>query len=86
MLKMDDLYPQTNGGSVLRQLIIQVATPRPFDREGTDLTTYKGISGRYDSWHKLESLGSQVANAMFDAVAAKRRKAEKHAGSKGSGL
>ncbi len=81
MLKMDDLYPQTNGESALRQLIVQVATPRPFDREETDLTTYKGISERYDSWHKLEGLGSQIANAMFDAVAAKRRKAGKDAGS-----
>lgn len=75
MLKMDDLYPQPNGESALRQLIVQLANPKPFDRDQTDIATYKGIVVRYDSWEKLEDLGARMANAIFDAASARMRDA-----------
>lgn len=75
MLKMDDLYPQPNGESALRQLIVQLAKPKPFDRDQTDIATYKGIVERYDSWEKLEELGGRMANAIFDVVVARMRDA-----------
>lgn len=73
ILRLDDLYPQPNGESALRQLIVQVAQPKPFDREQTDIATYKGIVERYDSWEKLEELGGLIANSMFDAVVGRER-------------
>ena len=75
ILKMDDLYPQPNGESALRQLIVQLANPKPFDRDQTDIATYKGIVERYDSWEKLEDLGARMANAIFDAASARMRNA-----------
>lgn len=75
MSRMDDLYPQPNGESALRQLIVQLATPRPFDRDRMDIATYKGIVERYDSWEKLEEIGGRMANALFDTVVIRKRDA-----------
>ncbi len=82
MLNFDRLYPQPNGESALRQLIVQLNVPRPYDREETDVRTYKSIAERYDSWTKLEHLGMQIANTLFDRLLdeaeAKRRRKEPH--------
>lgn len=68
LLTLDALYPQPNHQSALRQLLVQIASPRPYDREKTDLATYKDLSARYDSWPKLERIGVRFSNAVFDRL------------------
>lgn len=65
MAGFDHLYPQPDGESATRQLAVQLASPRPYDREATDLATYKGLIERYNSWAKLEPLSRLVSNELF---------------------
>lgn len=65
--KFDDLYPQPNGQSATQQLLVQLALPRPFDLEGTNLKEYKGLDPK---WHSFESVAetlSQLAVGILDA-------------------
>ena len=68
LLTFDDLYPQPNGHSAFKQLIVQVATPKPYDRSDTDVSKYKKLDERYDSWEKLDALGGSIASTLFQSM------------------
>ena len=68
MLTFDALYPQPNGQSAFKQLLVQLAKPRPYDRSDTDVTQYKRLDERYDSWAKLDGLAGSIAGNLFDAM------------------
>lgn len=65
LMPFDELYPQPNGQSAFKQLVVQVANPKPFDRNDTDVSRYKKLDQRYDSWDKLDALGRSIASSLF---------------------
>jgi hypothetical protein len=64
----DRLYPQPAEASALQQLAIQLATPQPYDLEGTHLAEYKGLESRWHEWSAVEAVTSDLAAAILDQI------------------
>lgn len=64
----DGLYPQPNGESPSQQLAIQLAQPRPYDLEDTNLTEYKNLSPRWHDWKAVEAVCQELAARILDDV------------------
>ena len=64
----DRLYPQPGGASALQQLAIQLATPQPYDLEGTRLAEYKGLDSRWHEWSAVVAVTSDLAAAILDQI------------------
>lgn len=62
---LDALYPQDNGASPLQQLLVQLASPMPFDLDGTDLTEYKRLVPEWRNWNKLKTFCEELAAALL---------------------
>jgi len=54
LTSLDDLYPQESGESVLKQLSIQLAEPKPWDLTQTDLSQYKSLKEPYTDWTEIK--------------------------------
>ena len=72
MLGFDELYPQPNAQSAIKQLISQLTDLKPYDRDDTDLSTYRGLEDRYAEWGRLSHLGSHVAQGLMDSLLERR--------------
>ena len=64
----DGLYPQDSGESPLQQLQAQLASPRPYDLEGTNLSEYRNLAPRWHDWNTVKAACARVAVAVFDRV------------------
>jgi len=64
----DRLYPQPAEASALQQLAIQLATPQPYDLEGTHLAEYKGLESRWHKWSAVEAVTSDLAAEILDQI------------------
>ena len=64
----DSLYPQDNGESPLQQLHVQLASARPYDLEGTDLSEYRNLAPRWHDWNTVKAACARVSVAVFDRV------------------
>lgn len=54
LTSLDDLYPQENDESFLKQLAIQLAEPKPWDLTQTDLSQYKSLKEPYTDWNEVK--------------------------------
>ena len=66
----DGLYPQDSGESPLQQLQAQLASPRPYDLEGTNLSEYRNLAPRWHDWNTVKAACARVSVAVFDRVCA----------------
>lgn len=66
--RFDDLYPQESGESSLQQLIVQLASPEPFDLDAQTLPEYKGLKKRWHLWADVKAECAAVARTTFDHV------------------
>jgi len=64
----DRLYPQPGDSSALHQLAIQLATPQPYDLEGTRLSEYKALDARWHDWNAVEAVTSDLAVAILERI------------------
>ena len=64
----DSLYPQDNGESPLQQLHVQLASARPYDLEGTDLSEYRNLAPRWHDWNTVKAACARISVAVFDRV------------------
>jgi hypothetical protein len=62
---LDELYPQENNASALRQLIVQLTKPLPYDLKETDLTKYKNLDKKWQNWLNIEEYSKNVAINIF---------------------
>lgn len=53
LASLDRLYPQDNGDSITRQLVLQLAEPKPWDLSETDLSHYKSLKKPYTNWKEI---------------------------------
>ena len=68
--KFDALYPQPDGGSALQQLVIQLATPQPYDLEGTRLAEYRNLDPRWHEWAAVCAVLADLAARVLDGIPA----------------
>ncbi len=54
LASLDRLYPQEGGHSIMQQLAIQLAEPKPWDLMQTDLSRYKGLKEPYTDWEEVK--------------------------------
>lgn len=61
--RLDELYPQDSGESVLRQLCKQLAEPRPYDlAEGQrQLAEYRGVQPPWQDWEHVRAVAQDMA-------------------------
>ncbi|MDP1588091.1 MAG: nucleotidyl transferase AbiEii/AbiGii toxin family protein [Prosthecobacter sp.] len=64
----DTLYPQPSGESPLQQLAIQLATPQPFDLEGTNLAEYKNLAPCWHDWNAVATVCMELAARVLDEI------------------
>ena len=64
--RFDRLYPQDNGESPLQQLLAQLASPVPYDLEGTVLSEYKHLRARWHDWNAVRAACAHAATVIFD--------------------
>ena len=50
---LDECYPQKSGASILQQLAVQLAEPKPWDLAQTDLKHYKNLKSEYTDWKEV---------------------------------
>ncbi|OGQ33605.1 MAG: hypothetical protein A3F16_01590 [Deltaproteobacteria bacterium RIFCSPHIGHO2_12_FULL_43_9] len=50
---LDLCYPQKSEASMLQQLLLQLAEPKPWDLTQTDLTNYKNLKVEYTNWKEI---------------------------------
>ena len=64
--RFDRLYPQESGESALQQMLAQLASPQPYDLEGTILSEYSNLHVRWHDWNAIRSACAQAAIAIFE--------------------
>lgn len=64
----DELYPQPNGGSALQQLLTQISKPIPYDLEGLELSEYKDLDPRWQTWSAVEEVCRRTAILLLDGM------------------
>ena len=64
----DRLYPQESGESPLQQLHAQLASARPYDLEGTDLSEYRNLVPRWHDWTTVKAACARISVAVFGRV------------------
>jgi hypothetical protein len=57
---LDRLYPQTNGASVLLQLAKQLSEPKPKDLGNEDLSVYRLIQPKWNSWNTVNEAAQRL--------------------------
>ena len=66
--RFDRLYPQDSGESALQQMLAQLASPSPYDLEGTVLSEYNQLERRWHDWDAVRDACARTAMAIFDHV------------------
>ena len=62
---LDALYPQPHGASPFQQLLVQLASPMPFDLDGTDLDEYKRLVPEWRDWEKVRAFCGNLATGLL---------------------
>ena len=64
--RFDRLYPQDSGESALQQMLAQLASPLPYDLEGTVLSEYNCLEARWHDWEAIRAVCARTATVIFD--------------------
>ncbi len=62
---LDRLYPQTNGESVIMQLVKQCSEPKPADLGDGNLRNYRMIADKWKSWDAVKAVSQRLAVEIF---------------------
>ena len=62
---LDLLYPQPGGGSMLQQLALQLADPKPWDLSETHVTHYKELKSPYNDWKEIRHRASAASQKII---------------------
>lgn len=65
---LDDLYPQENEESVLKQLALQLAEPKPWDLTQTDLSHYKLLKKPYTDWNEVKRRAGAAGLRILESL------------------
>ena len=62
--KLDELYPQPGGESVLAEVIERLGAAQPLDAAEIDLTSYRGLQPPWNDWQHVASRGRAWARIL----------------------
>ena len=66
--RFDQLYRQDSGESALQQMLAQLASPTPYDLEGTTLSEYNNLEARWHDWEAIRAVCAHASTLIFDHV------------------
>ena len=66
--RFEQLYPQDSGESALQQMLAQLASPMPYDLEGTTLSEYNNLDVRWHDWEAIRAVCVHASTLIFDHV------------------
>lgn len=64
LLKLDALYEQDNGSSVLVEVVDRLALAAPSDQDRIDLSTYRGLNPPWNDWEHLKARGRHFGKLL----------------------
>ena len=67
-VRFDAPYPQPSGESALQQMLAQLASPKPYDLDGTTLSEYRHLEARWHDWEAIRAVCARASVVMFDHV------------------
>jgi hypothetical protein len=62
--RLDELYPQPNGSSVLAEVVERLGSARPVDVAEIDLASYRGLQPPWNDWQYVVTRGRLWARAL----------------------
>ena len=66
--KLDELYPQPSGSSVLAEVVERLGSARPVDVAEIDLASYRGLKPPWNDWEYVTARGRMWARALAGLV------------------
>ena len=63
--RLDGLYPQPSGESVLQQLQVQLARPLPYDLDEMNLAEYRRLDPKWHHWTRVTLTCAEIAAEIF---------------------
>ena len=63
--KFDKLYPQENNNSALKQFLVQLSNPLPYDLKNINLSKYKNLDKKWQNWENVSDYCKEVAVNIF---------------------
>jgi hypothetical protein len=70
--KLDAIYPQPSGASVLAEVVERLGSARPIDVAEIDLTTYRGLRPPWNDWEHVVSRGRRWARVLADLLLSRK--------------
>jgi len=71
--KLDAMYPQPSGASVLAEVVERLGSARPVDVAEIDLTTYRGLRPPWNDWEHVVTRGRRWARILADLLLSKEK-------------
>ena len=69
--RLDELYPQPSGASVLAEVVERLGSARPVDVAVIDLASYRGLRPPWNDWQYVTSRGRLWARVLADLLLGK---------------
>ncbi len=66
--RLDELYPQPSGASVLAEVVERLGSARPVDAGEIDLASYRGLRPPWNDWQHVTSRGRLWAQVLADLL------------------
>jgi hypothetical protein len=66
--RLDALYPQPGGASVLAEVVERLGSARPLDIAEIDLASYRGLQAPWNDWQHVTSRGRHWAQVLTDLL------------------
>ena len=68
LLRLDEIYPQPNGASVLAEVVERLGSAQPVDVAEIDLASYRGLLPPWNDWEYVTSRGRLWARVLADLL------------------
>ena len=76
LAKLDAMYPQPSGASVLAEVVERLGSARPVDVAEIDLTSYRGLRPPWNDWDYVVTRGRLWAAVLADLLLRKREEGD----------
>jgi hypothetical protein len=74
--RLDALYPQSNGASVLAEVVERLGSAKPVDAAEIDLASYRGLQAPWNDWQHVAARGRFWAGVLADLLLGSKKEKE----------
>ena len=68
LLRLDEIYPQPSGASVLAEVVERLGSAKPVDAAEIELESYRGLLPPWNGWEHVTSRGRRWASVLADLL------------------